>query len=692
MGLRKSRASVSFAAVVFACLALAPASAQATSWGTATNYAPPGGMSRPLSVATGNFNGDANTDFVLGDDASGTIAAFLGNGSGSFTWAGNTDSGAFGGNAAIAVGQFNADSSADLVVAGRQQGTRLMLGNGSGGFSSGTFVGSNAAYDVAVGQLDGDTNADFATVDGSNFVSVSHGNGSGGFGAATNISLGGTPAGVTVGNFNGDANLDLAVSRSSGQTIAILLGTGGGAFGAPTNFSTPGINPGSIQTGDLNGDGNADLVFCGGFGGGVSVMLGNGLGSFSGPTTYPTDTGHSDVVITDVNGDTKPDLAVTSENAGTISVLLGDGTGGFAPRVGFPAPSGPIGLATGLFNGDSTPDFVTAANGGARVLLSVVPTLSITAPNGSVFQEGDTGTRNFPFTVNASSPSVDPVTVDVETMDHLATAASGDYVPLPLQTLTFAPGQTSKPVTAQGNGDFNYEPDEDFFVKLSNSTNATIAADTGQAIMLNDDQIGYARAKAATPLSIPLVPAFNKCNAPDRQHAPPIDYPSCSIPTQRSSWLTVGTPDANGEAANSVASVTYTVLPGNPSTPADEADVGLRVSITDVRDKLRLSDYIAELWATTSLRITDRNQSQPTTTTDIPFGFAIPCVATADTTIGATCSVNTTADSLIPGAVPEGPRSVWQTGAVQVQDGGEDGEGATTGDNTLFLTQGIFVP
>ena len=222
--------------------------------------------------------------------------------------------------------------------------------------------------------------------------------------------------------------------------------------------------------------------------------------------------------------------------------------------------------------------------------------------------------------------------------------------------------------------------------------NATIANDTGTGFILNDDQIGYGRPKAATPLSIPLVPAFNRCNAPDRMHAAPMDYQSCSIPTQRSSWLTVGTPDANGEAANSVASVTYNVIPGNPGTQADEADVGLRASITDVRDKLRLSDYIAELWATFSLRITDRYQSQPTTTVDIPYGFAVPCAATADTTVGATCSINTSADAVIPGSVPEGARSVWQTGAVQVQDGGEDGEGATTSDNTLFLTQGIFVP
>jgi hypothetical protein len=31
-------------------------------------------------------------------------------------------------------------------------------------------------------------------------------------------------------------------------------------------------------------------------------------------------------------------------------------------------------------------------------------------------------------------------------------------------------------------------------------------------------------------------------------------------------------------------------------------------------------------------------------------------------------------------------------GAVEVYDGGEDGDGDTTADNTVFLRQGIFVP
>jgi hypothetical protein len=41
--------------------------------------------------------------------------------------------------------------------------------------------------------------------------------------------------------------------------------------------------------------------------------------------------------------------------------------------------------------------------------------------------------------------------------------------------------------------------------------------------------------------------------------------------------------------------------------------------------------------------------------------------------------------------VTEGKRSVWQLGKVQVFDGGVDGD-AQTGPNTLFATQGVFVP
>ncbi len=94
---------------------------------------------------------------------------------------------------------------------------------------------------------------------------------------------------------------------------------------------------------------------------------------------------------------------------------------------------------------------------------------------------------------------------------------------------------------------------------------------------------GYPRPKGATPLRIPLVPAFQPCSAPDRTHGPPLAFGSCASPALVSSRLTVGTPDANGAPANSVGHIELTVAVGNPATLATEADISIRVSITDVR-------------------------------------------------------------------------------------------------------------
>ena len=50
-----------------------------------------------------------------------------------------------------------------------------------------------------------------------------------------------------------------------------------------------------------------------------------------------------------------------------------------------------------------------------------------------------------------------------------------------------------------------------------------------------------------------------------------------------------------------------------------------------------------------------------------------------------------TADAVTPGSVPEGKRSIWELGQVQVFDGGPDGVASTPG-NSLFAVQGVFVP
>ncbi|HZO59651.1 MAG TPA: PQQ-dependent sugar dehydrogenase [Solirubrobacterales bacterium] len=220
-----------------------------------------------------------------------------------------------------------------------------------------------------------------------------------------------------------------------------------------------------------------------------------------------------------------------------------------------------------------------------------------------------------------------------------------------------------------------------------------VALNTGEVRKL---VAGYPRPQTAQSVRVSLVPAFQQCTAPDLVHGPPLGFGSCGLPVQRSAQLTIGTPDVNGASAESTGDASLRVMPGDPDTPADEADAMLRIRITDVRRLAGLADYTGQLQAAVGLRITDRDNpaaagSPAGTVQDSTFTWTVPCTATADTTIGSTCSIVTTADAVTPGAVVEGMRAVWELGHVRVYDGGPDGAAGTV-PNTLFASQGLFVP
>jgi WD40-like Beta Propeller Repeat len=198
---------------------------------------------------------------------------------------------------------------------------------------------------------------------------------------------------------------------------------------------------------------------------------------------------------------------------------------------------------------------------------------------------------------------------------------------------------------------------------------------------------GYPRPKGATPIYIPLVPAFEQCTSPNRQHGAPLSHGSCAPPAQTSSHLTVGTPDANGQAPNSIGSVLYRVT---------SADVEVTASVSDVRNQGTLADYTGELSVEHAVQLTDRQngpgQNEPATVQPFQFKFPVSCAATASTTVGGRCALSSSFNALMPGSVVELKRAIWKLGAIQVFDGGPDGLASTGADNTLFLDQGVFVP
>jgi hypothetical protein len=198
----------------------------------------------------------------------------------------------------------------------------------------------------------------------------------------------------------------------------------------------------------------------------------------------------------------------------------------------------------------------------------------------------------------------------------------------------------------------------------------------------------YARPKGASPTKLSLVPAYAECTAPNRQHGPPLSSGSCTPPVRPSTALTVGTPDVNVLTPNMVGTAILSARADNLSTPADESDVKLQLSVTDVRRASDLGDYTGQLEARPSLRITDKNNTPhpggpgAATTVEVPFSYAVPCSPTAATGIGSTCATTTTAQAILPGSVTGGDRAVWELRRFDVYDA----------DGARFLTQGLFVP
>jgi hypothetical protein len=199
--------------------------------------------------------------------------------------------------------------------------------------------------------------------------------------------------------------------------------------------------------------------------------------------------------------------------------------------------------------------------------------------------------------------------------------------------------------------------------------------------------VGYPRPKGATPFRVPLTLAFEPCTSSNRTHGAPLSYPSCAPPNQASDYLTVGTPDANGQPANSTGSVLYKV---------GASDVSVTASVSDVRTQGTLADYTGELSVEQNVQITDRGngpaQDEPGTVQPTSFRFTVPCAATASTSTGATCSTSTTFNAILPSSVAAGDRAIWELKDVQVLDGGPDGQAGTASGNTLFERQGVFVP
>ncbi|MDT5157624.1 MAG: hypothetical protein QOH51_1981 [Acidobacteriota bacterium] len=478
--------------------------------------------SQPYSIAAGDFNNDTNPDIVVLGSQAGGVAVLVGNGAGGFTPSpfGVTSLGT--GFDAVAVGYFGNDNLLDAVVTdSNHQRVLVTLGAGAAGAFTLplSFPVGGVPSAVAVGDFNSDGKTDLAVAnhapnggfgegdEGS--VSVLLGNGPGGnpgFAAAVNYHVGVQPDDVVAGDFDNDGKLDLAVANQQSSSVSLLSGDGTGAFAPASTFNITGA-PEALVAYDFDGDGRTDIAAALPSAHAVGILYAEQGAPLpclfaDDATVTEGDSGTSDAQINvRLSGPSaqavKVNYLVRSNppNTEAQDIVHTAGTLTFLPGETTKTVTVPV-IGDALNEDPDTFTLSLSGASGARISdgfakLTVLdndpqPTISISDASAT---EADSSFNSTPavFTITLSAPTSKTVSVEYATANGTATA-NGDYDGRQ-SSISFSPGETSKTITIGVRGDFIHEPDETFFVNLSNPSNATIADGQGQGTIIDNDPV-----------------------------------------------------------------------------------------------------------------------------------------------------------------------------------------------------------
>ncbi len=271
-------------------------------------------QSNVIGVAVGDFNNDGKLDIVATCYGSGTMATLLGNGDGTYRAPVYVSVGYSA--EAIAVGDLNHDGNLDVAIANQVFNRVLVLrGDGTGAFpSSSTLATGSQPYSIALADLDGSGSLDMVVGNATaNKLYVFLNNGSGSFTVANGspIALSSDSYMVAAGDFRGNGIMDLVVVDNGGNTLEVLLGNGNGTFQSPASITGTASGAKFVTVGDYNGDGELDFATCDAAGT-IGIYFGNGDGTFQAASILSTGARNCLYIVTaDFDGDGFPDLDAT---------------------------------------------------------------------------------------------------------------------------------------------------------------------------------------------------------------------------------------------------------------------------------------------------------------------------------------------------------------------------------------------
>ncbi|GAA4005153.1 hypothetical protein GCM10022408_16220 [Hymenobacter fastidiosus] len=214
------------------------------------------------------------------------------------------------------------------------------------------------------------------------------------------------------------------------------------------------------------------------------------------------------------------------------------------------------------------PDLVGRAWG-----FAVQPTFSFATATGSL-AEGNSGTTTYTTTVSVTPAPTAALTVQVAAVVASSTAQDpGDYT-FPTRTLTFAPGQTSQPITVTINGDVTPEADETVQLRLQNAGSGSAIGGPATHLLTITNDDGAA----------PTLAFASAAGAVTEGNTGTTTYTITATLTGSAPTAGVTIPVMVVTAGTTADALDYTLSPGSLTFVAGQATQTLPVTITVTGD------------------------------------------------------------------------------------------------------------